>query len=187
MLVNVLMIALFVTGLLSVAKRRPRKRRFNLRRVRVTTEQALATLGTDTALVASSSGASDGTYRAVTMKMTWLLSSMTQGEGPITVGYAHSDYTVTEIKECLEANAAVSIGDKGAQERANRLVRVVGTLRGDPNGSSLNDSKPISTKLNWLINIGKQVNIFMYNESQSSLTTGAFLNVAGNMWIRDSS
>ncbi len=163
-----------------------KRRRFNLRRVRITAEQALATLATDTALVVSSTGSSDGMYRCVTCKISWLLSGMTQGEGPITVGYAHSDYTVTEIKECLEATAAINLGDKGAQERANRLVRVVGTLRGDPDGSDLNDGKPIATKLNWLINVGKQVNIFMFNEdTAANLTTGAFLNVAGDMWIKD--
>ncbi len=180
------LILVAIAGLF-VAKRSGRRRRFNLRRVRITAEQALATLATDTALVVSSTGNSDGQYRAITMKCSWVLTGITEGEGPITVGYAHSDYTVTEIKECLEATAAINLGDKGAQERANRLVRIVGTLRGVGGSSALNDGKPISTKLNWLINVGKQVNIFMFNEDTTLLTTGAFVNVAGDMWIKDAS
>ncbi len=118
------------------------------------------------------------------MKNTWGITGLTVGEGPITVGYAHSDYTVTEIKECLEANTAISQGDKVANEKSNRLVRVVGTLGGSPN-SVLNDGKPIATKLNWLITIGDQVNMFFFNEGTSSLTTGAVVNCAGNLWLQD--
>ncbi len=162
-----------------------KRRRFNLRRVRITAEQALATLASDTALVTSTTGAGDIPYRAITMNLTWAIRDATQGEGPVTVGYAHSDYTVTEIKECLESQAAISQGDKVANERSKRLVRIVGVLNFDTNGFALNDGKPIKTRLNWLISVGDQVNIFIFNENNAALSTGAFVLTSGDMWVKD--
>ncbi len=160
------------------------KRRFNLRRIRVTDEQALATLASDTALTGGLHGGIVAAIRIVTAKLTWAVSGLTAGEGPLTVGYAHGDYSVTEIKECLEAQASASGQDKIAQEQANRLIRVVGVI---PSGNqSLNDGKPISTKLNWLIRPGVVLNAFVYNEDTTGLTTGAFLHTQGNLWVKDS-
>lgn len=115
------------------------------------------------------------------MKFTWNLQGLTAGEGPVTVGYAHSDYTVGEIKECLEATSSIDQGDKIAQEKANRLIRIVGTV--DAEDSRLKDGLPISTKLNWKIAIGQNVNIFAFNESTAALTTGSSLKLSGDLWI----
>ncbi len=161
-----------------------RSRRFNLRRVRATPELNLSTLTTDTAITVGVTAAAADTYRAMIAKMVWNLQGLTAGEGPLTVGYVHSDYTVAEIKECLEATSAIDQGDKVAQEAANRLVRIVGSV--DAEDSRLNDGKPISTKLNWKISIGKFVNIFAFNESTATLTTGSSLKVSGDLWVRDS-
>ncbi len=180
-------ILLIMIALFAMAKKggKPRRRKFNLRRVRISPNLALTTLAAATVLTGPLTGASDAAYRAVVMKNSWTLSEFTAAEGPVTVGYAHSDYSVTEIKECLEITTAISPGDKVAQEKANRLVRVVGTFPAEAN-SSLNDGKPISTKLNWFIPIGKAVNIFAFNEDASNaLTTGAFVNCAGDMWVKD--
>ncbi len=160
-----------------------RRRRFNLRRARMTPELALATLASDTVLTALTTGVATDTYRAMIAKATWALRGLTEGEGPITVGYAHSDYSVTEIKECLEA-FNIDVGDKVSQEQADRLVRIVGTFPSSAN-SELNDGKPISTKLNWRIAIGQQVNIFAYNEDTAALQTGAVLHAQGSMWVKD--
>jgi len=158
------------------------KRRYSLKRVRITPERSLTTLGSDTVLIATISGTGDLSYRAVTVKGTWTLSGLTAGEGPITVGYAHSDYTVAEIKECLEANLSVNQGEKISNERANRLVRVVGTFAPTAN-SALNDGKPIKTRLNWLISVSDSVNLFAFNEGTGALTTGATVNLQGDLWI----
>ncbi len=122
----------------------------------------------------------------MSIKGVWSLTDLTANDGPILVGYAHSDYSVTEVKECLESNAAIDQGDKIAQERSNRLVRVVGIM--NDVRSTLNDGKPITTKLNWLINIGDSVNMFFYNDnSANALTTGANVELNGDMWVKDSS
>ncbi len=166
-------------------KARRRRRRFNLRRVRLTPELNLSTLAFDTALTnAIQGGTSTAAMRIVTILATWQVTGMTAGEGPLTVGYAHPDYSVAEIKECLEAAAAIDLGDKVAQERANRLVRLIGTIDSEEN--RLNDGLPVKTKLNWPMPAGDTPNIFVFNESTSPLTTGASVKVAGNMWIKDS-
>ncbi len=157
------------------------RRRFNLRRVRLTPEIALLTLATDTALAATMVGTAISSYRCVSVKGTWTLSALTADEGPITVGIAHGDYSVTEIKECIEAGAGIDPGDKTSQERANRLIRIIGTLTGS--NASLNDGRPVKTRLNWFIPVGQHINIFAFNESVSTLTTGANVKFTGNAWV----
>ncbi len=166
--------------------RKPYKRtpKFGLRRVRATPELALVTLGTDTALTKDLVGTSQSSFRLISTNLSWTLTGLTGGDGPIVVGFAHSDYTVAEIKEALTAAVAIDKGDKIAQEQAGRLVRVVGTM--NDGVQALNDGKPVKTRLNWLIGIGDTVKIFAWNDGTGSLTTGAFLNAMGDLWVKDS-
>ncbi len=153
--------------------------------MRVTTEKVLGTLASDTALTQTLTGVSVNAYRCVSVKIAWSIRELTEGEGPLTVGYAHSDYSVTEIKECLESQTAIDQGDKVAQERANRMVRIIGQL-GPEGNETLNDGLPVSTKLNWLMGIGDSVNAFIFNEDDAAnLTTGANVNLSGDMWVKD--
>ncbi len=112
------------------------------------------------------------------------MTDLTANDGPIVIGLAHSDYTVTEIKEALEASTAIDAGNLIAQERANRKVRIIGTM--NEVRESLNDGQPISTKLNWLMTIGKTVNLFAYNDGAALLTTGAVVALNGDLWVKDS-
>ncbi len=138
-------------------------------------------------VTAGSTGAADGAYRVKSATYVWSKKNATGAEGPITVGYAHSDYSVTEIKECIEAQASINVGNKVAQEQANRLVRIIGQFPGASTEETLNDGRPIHTKLNWLIPIGMQLNIFAYNDSGATLTTGMLIDGTGVLWIKDSS
>jgi len=169
---------------LMAQKPKKRSRRFNLRRVRFSVPQAMATTGNKVAVVGNLTGAADGAYRVKSVKAAFSSLNLAATDGPLIVGYAHSDYTVTEIKECIEASSAISVGDKIAQEKANRLVRIVGVLEEAAN-DDLNDGRPISTKLNWLIPIGKIVNMFIYNDG-IAMTTGCVVSCNGEMWIQDS-
>ncbi len=182
-------LAIFATLFLLNLANKPRgrsRRRYSLRRVRVTPELPLLTLGSDTAIVTGVTGAGTTDYRVISIKVVWALKSFTAGQGPITVGYCHSDYTVTEIKECLESAASIAQGLKIEQERANRLVRVVGTLGGEAN-TRLNDGRPIKTRLNWLMaeGGGNALNIFAFNEATGALTTGSVLTIVGDMYVQD--
>ncbi len=160
-------------------------RRYYLRPVRVIGARALSTLASQVAVATALTGASTQAYRAISVSATWNISGLTATEGPITVGYAYSDYSVTEIKECLDSQAAISRGNKTAQEQANRLVRVVGTL--SEANEAMNDGKPIKTRLNWAIAIGDTVQMFAFNENASAaLTTGASVHCIGKMFVKDS-
>ncbi len=170
----------------AMAKRRGtgRRRRFNLRRVRITPSKPLLTLAAVTAVTTPMTAASNSTYRAMTVKATWSITDLTANDGPITVGLAHSDYSVAEIKEALLATNAIDVGNMVAQEHANRKVRVVGTL--NEVRESLNNGEPISTRLNWLIGINQTVVAFAFNEGAALLSTGAVLDIVGDMWVKDS-
>lgn len=160
----------------------------NLRKVRVIPQVSLGTLGNVTAIVGAVTGAADGQYRAMSLNGTWSLKGATAGEGPIVIGFAHSDYSVTEIKEAIEIQNSINLGDKVAQEQANRLVRIVGTFPSAQVAAEdvvLNDGRPMKTRLNWAIPIGKAVNIFAYNDSGATLTTGAIVDFNGDLWVKD--
>ncbi len=150
----------------------------------MTPAQALGTLAGVTALTTGITGAADGAYRAVSVNGIHSILGLTAAEGPVTVGFAHSDYTVTEIKEAIESALSISVGDKIAQEKANRLVRVVGEISAaEP---LLNEGMPVKTRLNWFIPIGKFVNMFAYNNNSTLLTTGGIQNFSGDLWVKDS-
>ncbi len=142
----------------------------------------MGTLATVTATDTPITGAASGAFRVMSVKASWNLTGLTAGDGPIVLGYCHSDYTVSEIKECIEAASAVDLGDKIQQERANRLIRVVGTLN---ESGGLNDGKVLSTKLNWRINPGETVAIFAYNDGGALLTTGSVVQLNGDLWVKD--
>ncbi len=178
-------ILMLVMMLLAAARKGKGRRRFNLRRVRTIPIVALATLADATVVVGAVTGSADGAYRAMSHKAVWSLRGLTAGEGPITVGYAYSDYSVTEIKEALEIANSISIGSKLEQEKANRLVRVIGQFAGQSTDETLNDGKPMTTRLNWFVPIGKAVNIFAYNESGAQLNTGASVQATGDLWVKD--
>ncbi len=169
-----------------MAKKPYRKRKFNLRRVRFDAQIALATVANQVVVTSGLTGTSANPYRCKSVKVTWNLKNLTAGEGPILFGYAHSDYTVAEIKECLEVGTSIDQGDKVALEQAQRLVRLVGSFRGLNSEEEFNNGLPKKTKLNWKIGIGDEVSMFIYNDSGSTLTTGAFCDTLGEMWIQDS-
>jgi len=114
---------------------------------------------------------------------------MDEFDGPLIFGYAHGDYTVTEIKECIESGASINVGLKVEQEQSNRLVRIVGAF-GSPGVGNIdvtaNDGKPIKTRLNWLIPIGKTFNFFVYNDGVAALETAAkSVRINGTGWVKD--
>ncbi len=163
--------------------KRPRK--FTLRKVRTTIGVGLGALATNVAIIAARYGNADGAYRIMTCIDTWSTNDHTVGEGPILVGYAHGSYTVTQIKEFIESGSSISVGSKLAQEQAGRLIRHVGTFAGEDASETLNDGKPIKTRLNWAIPIGTNLNIFAYNDDGSNLTTGTSLRCNGSGWVKD--
>ncbi len=159
--------------------------RYSLRRVRTVALITLSTLANNIVIVGTVGAASDRSYRCISLKNTWVLSGGTAGEGPIIVGYAHGDYSVTEIKEAIEASGAIAPGDKVQQERANRLVRIVGAFPGLSTNEVLDHGAKVHTRLNWSIPVGKTLVAFAYNDSGGALTGGQLVALNGDFWVKD--
>lgn len=124
------------------------------------------------------------------VKCIYSLAGITQGDnvGPIHVGIAHSDYTLSEIEAWIEQSTGWAQGDKVAQEISSRLIRRIGTFdMPDVVGDSvtLNLGKPITTKLGWGLTTGQNVVFYVYNEGSVALsTTDPNVHITGhaNLW-----
>ncbi len=177
---------------LTVLAAKKGRRRFNLRKVRITPELTIGALATKDVISTPGTGAAVGTLRVMSIDMTYNWSNLgATDDDALEFGWAHSDYTAVEIEECLEATASMDIGDKIAQEQANRLVRVIGSISGAVagaagGGATFNDGRPVKTKLNWRLAIGDTMKLWARNGSGTVYTTGSSLVGLGNMWVKDS-
>ncbi len=118
----------------------------------------------------------------ISMDAIWSIREFTVGEGPIEVGFADADLTVTQIQEALDIEV---IGPAGRiqQEIATRPVRKVGMFTGILAEDVLNDGKPIRRRGSFkLMNTGT-VDIWARNKGGSTLTTGAALEISGNLFL----
>jgi len=179
-----------------VAKHTPKRRGRKFRRYlrgKVEKTLDLGTLASKTLVSVNLDGSVEERTWISSVKATWSLSDFTNaiGDGPIAVGIAHSDYTDTEIEQWLETTNSWKEGDLVNQEIAKRKIRLVGTFKSsvaDSQGIAvLNDGKPITTKLNFILNTGQTVSIWAYNQGDSALaTTDPDMSVIGqaNLWPR---
>ncbi len=119
----------------------------------------------------------------VSMDLLWTLRGGTAGEGPIIVGVAHGDLTVTEIKEALEAELT-DPDDIIAKERARRPVRRVGVFPGLATNESLEDGKKIRQKVKFSVGDTHTLNLFAQNNSGGALTGGQICNISGTIYGR---
>ncbi len=119
------------------------------------------------------------------------VSLVTQGAGigPLVVGIAHSDYTDAEIEEWIETTASWDVGDRLAtKEIAKRLIRRIGQFETPSTATrteTLNNGVPIKTKLNWTLNTGQTLRVWVYNQgTQPFATTSPEVSVQGhaNLW-----
>ncbi len=177
-------ILLLLVLAITMARKPAKRRRFNLRPVRVSPSLALVTLASGIVLSSNLWPAADQAYVVTSFTGSYSLRGHTAGEGPLHIGLSHGDYTVTEIKEAIESTS-ISAGSMIEREQSRRLVRIVGTFNGLNTEEVLNDGKPMKTKLNWFIPIGKELKWFVYNDSGATLTTGAVADITGTGWVRD--
>ncbi len=121
---------------------------------------------------------------------TYAVQDATDGSGigPILVGIAHSDYSDAEIEAWIETTTSWETSDLIGQEVAGRLCRKVGILTVPETidfQTSLNDGKPITTKLNWVLNTGQTIKLWAYNLGTSAFaTTSPVIRLQGhvNLW-----
>ncbi len=173
-----------------MAKSRRRRRKFNLRLVRINAASTVGALASLDVISNPVTAASANQYRLVSVDASYAVTDLGAAiDDGFEFGLAHSDYSAAEVEECLEATTAIDLGDKVAQEQANRLVRPIGVISSSggitASGLSFNDGRRIRTKLNWLIGIGDTLNLWIRNGSGVVYTTGASLLIAGNLWLKD--
>lgn len=150
---------------------------------------ALGTLATKDLVLQAEAGVLDEPAYLSSVKGTWSLDGFQniQGDGPVIVGVAHSDYTVAEIEEWIENTGSWTRGDKVQQETARRFIREVGVFTADSASTEtavLNDGKPITTKCGWVLVTGQTVKVWAYNAGADALSTGGVVHVLGhaNLW-----
>ncbi len=159
--------------------RKPR-RRFNLRKVRIAGQVTIGNLGSGSVVKGSISQATVDSMRFISLNLAWTLEDFIAVDDGMEFGVAHSDYTAAEIEECLEAQGSMDIGDKIAQERANRLVRSLGVIDREV---LFNDGKKLKTRLNWLMSEGDTLDAWIRNGSGTVWTTGSLLLAVGELWV----
>ncbi len=167
-----------------------RRRRFNLRKVRVAASVGVGALAAGDLIAAAITAAAADSIRIVTADLAYSMADLgaTADDGQ-EIGLAHSDYSAAEIEECLESSTSIDLGDKIAQERANRLVRTLGQLHdstGTGAGLDFNNGQPLKVRLNWVLSAGDTLNIWVRNGSSVVYTTGASIVAIGNLWVKDS-
>lgn len=170
--------------------RRRSRRRFNLRRVRLADEVQVGALASLDVISGTITNATSDPLRVVTIDCSYSLTDLgATADSGQEIGLSHSDYTAAEIEECLEAVGGIDRGDKVTQERANRLVRVLGQLHdstGTGAGLDFNNGLPYKVRLNWYLSTGDTINLWIRNGSGAVYTTGASIVVIGNLWVKDS-
>lgn len=146
------------------------------------TESGLGTLASQTALIVETSHATGmlESFLMKKVKATVTLKSMTDNEGPIIVGMARGDASITQIKAALEN---IQLERDGLKQAENRLVcqETLTTLMMDSSGGlavkeieiSLGGGKGIP------FGIGDGWQWFVYNADVvgGGLTSGGYVNV----------
>ncbi len=151
-------------------KRRSQRRRINpqtYRAVQFHDSTGLGTLASAIAAVAALTNAATDQVICSSVKAAFTWDDATDQDGPLLVGFAHSDYTVAEVGEWAINLNSMDFGDKISAERSRRLIRLAGVLHA-PEKVTLPMKK---YKLNWRLGEGDTVNQFIFNAG-AALTTG---------------
>ncbi len=128
----------------------------------------------------------------ISSDLTWSIVNGEEDSGPINVGLAHGDYTLTEIDEWFVSNAGIA-GDEIALEQSRRKVRQVGDIIVHETGTGgtgtgwgqLEGGMKIRTRMGWFIAPDVDLALWARNSGDAALaTTTADLTVSGNVYLR---
>lgn len=165
--------------------RKGQRRRSRLNVLKFSGQVALDTLGNDIAIGLDTPDMAED-YYIQSIDVMAGLRGLTATEGPVEIGVAHGDYSVTEITEALNVSG-FDPDDKIAQERVKRKVRSIGLFAtGQPN-QNLNDGKPVRVKCKFVVGNSKPIRFFAVNRSGAALTTGSVVEINSTIygrWIR---
>ncbi len=153
----------------------------------IDTTVPLGTLAAKDLLIFAVTGTVNERTLLTSIVCTWSQRAMTAviDAGPIQFGVAHGDYASAEVEAWLETAGSWDEGDKIAQEIGRRKIRSIGTFTVPSTVASavvFNDGRPKRTKLNWILNQGQTINIWVYNQGSVAISgaTGADVNALGH-------
>ncbi len=135
----------------------------------------------------------DGRTYISSLKAVWSMKgvTLTAAAGPIVVGVAHSDYSDAEVEEWIENTGQWNEGDLVAREIGNRKIRQVGVFEDPDSGPTeavtLNDGKPITTKLGWILVEGQTLRLWAFNSGLAAMAVSSpevAINGHVNLWPR---
>ncbi len=143
---------------------------------------ALATLADQTVLMADLTAIADDMWMQ-SADLSWTLRDAAVGEGPIAVGLAHNDLSVSEVKEAINAVPA-SRSDIVARERSRRPVRRVGQFTGGVATSevALFNGVEKRTPVKMYFAESSDLAAYAMNQSGATLTTGAVVTINGTIY-----
>ncbi len=179
-------IFVFLVAIVAMAKRsnRGRRRVSNFVAIPFEVTLTLSTLADNTVLagtILSNNFARD--IYLISVDATFSLFGGTAGEGPIGVGFSHSDLSVGEIAEALTAEVS-DPSDIIAKERARRPVRRTGSFKGLSTNEDIADGQMVRTPLKFAVTDGKQLSAWAVNRSNGALTGGQIVVVEGTIYGR---
>ena len=146
-------------------------------------EKALAGLNDETSVLQTLITCGEDLF-VISIDGMWTLREATAREGPIEVGFCHGDLSATEVTESLNAEQQ-DPDDIIQNERARRPVRRAGQFRVFDTEEMLpTHGDMLRTGCKFSVGDGHTVNCFIANRSGGSLTTGAIVEVNGNIYGR---
>ncbi len=151
---------------------------------RIDVELGLGALTTDNVVAQVFSQTLDQEVWAISADVTVVVSDHTAGDGPFIVGIAHSDYSAAEIEEWLEEASSWLKSNKIGQERAKRKCRIVATFAGTQAEQIFNDGNPKRIKLGFALEDGMTLQLWAYNASTDTFTTGSLVHMHGKAYLR---
>ncbi len=190
---NILMVAL--AAILAIVGATKGQRRANFLKYidgAIDDRVVATTLAANTLVGANIGKVTIDTCRISSMRATWTLTNFTPiANTTVIVGVAHSDYSDAEVEGWLESAGSWDRGNTTAREVRSRMCRQVGSFKVGGGSTAadvhvLNDGRPISTKLNWLLTEGQTVKLWVFNGGAAPYaTTAPVLEVQGkaNLWI----
>ncbi len=189
--IAILAVAMILAGL-NMARRGRRRRRYRAYIAgKLDHKLQLGTLGAQVVVGSLIGSTVVDTTWVSSVKATYTMNDFTAAtdDGPILVGWAHSDYTDAEIEAWIESTSSWDIGNKIAQEVSNRKCKQVGTFFRSPSSATewiaLNEGRMTTTKLGWMLSPSQTLRFWAYNTGSSALaTTDPEVRVQGhaNLW-----
>ncbi len=128
-------------------------------------------------------------FRMIKAQILPYLSGATpvENDGPVIIGIADDELSVTEIAECLVAAGPLDRNDNLANERAMRPVFEIAQLPFvDDTSETVQYVLPLEKVVRWTFSNPEGWTLFAFNNGGSALTTGgviSLLNKFYGVWV----